>query len=144
MTGLLPRIDKRITRIPGGCWEWSGTHNTHGYGMVWFDGRMRVTHVVVYEALVGPVPDGLELDHVCENKGCCNPDPAHLEPVTHAENGRRSKYARRRREQTRCARGHEFTSDNTYVTKRGGRSCRTCMRAYQRAYWHRRRKKTAA
>lgn len=126
---LPTRITRRIRPSSSGCWEWDGAHNTHGYGSVWWEGAMRPVHVLVYEDRVGPVPPGLELDHTCNNKGCCNPD--HTEPVTHGENGRRSSYAERRREATACARGHEFTAENTYITKRGGRCCKPCRRINQ-------------
>ncbi len=64
----------------GQCWMWDGWNSGDGYGKVWFDGRAQMAHRVVYELLVGPIPDGLKLDHVCRNRGCCN--PAHVEPVT--------------------------------------------------------------
>lgn len=65
------------------CWLWErGTNG--GYGMYWFRGRNIAAHRFAYEALVGPIPEGLELDHTCRVKRCVN--PAHLEPVTHREN----------------------------------------------------------
>lgn len=85
---------------PGDCWEWTGAQN-HGYGAFGVgssrDGTQRVVraHRFAYELLVGPVPDGLELDHLCNNRGCVN--PAHLEAVTHAENKRRAGARRRAR-----------------------------------------------
>ena len=70
--------------ITGFCWLWVGPNDGRGYGKVV---RSKRAHVWVYENLVGPVPDGLELDHLCRIKACCNPD--HVEPVTHRENMRR-------------------------------------------------------
>jgi hypothetical protein len=70
----------------GFCWEWTG-RTDQGYGRVSIGGRQLRAHRVVYERLVGRVPDGLVLDHLCRNRGCVNPD--HLEPVTNEENIRR-------------------------------------------------------
>lgn len=121
----------------GPCWEWTSSH-AQGYG------RFRITeqqfvpaHRYAYELLVGRVPGGLELDHLCRNRGCVN--PAHLEPVTHRENmlrgeGVGSANARK----THCKRGHPFDETNTYVERDGHRVCRACVRDAQR------RRKTAA
>lgn len=73
--------------ISDGCWEWTAQINPNGYGSFKVDGRPRRAHRVVYEWLVGPIPAGLELDHLCFNKACVRPD--HLEPVTHKENMQR-------------------------------------------------------
>jgi hypothetical protein len=73
----------------GECWIWTGTTDRHGYGRVRPDGRSTGAHRWSYEATVGPIPEGLELDHLCNNPPCVN--PAHLEPVTHAENMRRMR-----------------------------------------------------
>lgn len=78
---LFPRIEV------GDCWVWLGNRERHGYGMVTINNKGRLVHRVLWEHLVGAIPSGLELDHLCRNPSCCNPD--HLEPVTHAENVRR-------------------------------------------------------
>lgn len=75
------------------CWEWLGSKDTTGYGRVSRDGVTRPAHRVAYEYLVGPIPGGLYIDHLCLNKGCVN--PTHMEPVTHAENIRRGWVQRR-------------------------------------------------
>lgn len=115
----------------GGCWLWQGRLNTYGYGLVWFEGKYRYVHVLSYLTLVGPIPEGLVLDHVrargCTAKNCLN--PAHLEPVTPGENALRgsgppSVNARK----THCIHGHEFTPENTRVAKDGHRRCKTCER----------------
>ena len=107
----------------GPCWIWTGQVNNKGYGLVCARGRKRAVHVVVYELTIGPVPDGLELDHVCRNTLCCRPGD-HTEPVTHAENQRRMGEAL-----THCRRaGHAYTPENTYRSPRGERRCRTCAR----------------
>ena len=107
----------------GPCWIWTGCLNKHGYGKISMGlrgGSIRGTHVVAYELLVGNVPGGLELDHLCRVRACLN--PLHLEPVTGAENMRRAMEAR-----THCDRGHLFNEANTRWY-RGHRLCRACDR----------------
>jgi hypothetical protein len=71
-----------------GCWVWNSPTLVNGYGQVRRGGRSWLAHRYIYEQTFGPVPDGLDLDHLCRNIRCVNPD--HLEPVTHAENMRRA------------------------------------------------------
>lgn len=84
MQNITERIDAR-----GVCWEWTGARSRNGYGNVKIKGRNQVAHRAVWELLVGPIPAGLQLDHLCRNKGCVMPD--HLEPVTPKENTRRGR-----------------------------------------------------
>src|SRR5207248_9136559 len=72
------------TTLPTGCWEWPGILNNDGYGRISFQGRKKSVHAVVYEHFLGPVTEGLELDHLCQNPCCANFE--HLEPVTHRIN----------------------------------------------------------
>lgn len=120
------RVLYRTALMPNGCWIWRGTTNGEGYGYVRVGATMIGVHRVTYEALVGPIPDGLHLDHV-KDRGCTSTlcvNPAHLEPVTNAENLRRGK-GNQYRGRTHCAHGHEFTEQNTHW--RGtGRVCRAC------------------
>lgn len=120
-----------------GCWLWTGAVGTGtGYGRFRMGSRVDDTvrteqaHRVSYELHVGPIPDGLHLDHLCRVRRCVNPD--HLEPVTQAENNRRgvspiAAFV----DATHCIHGHEFTPENTYRTDKG-RYCRACRRRRNR------------
>lgn len=114
-----------------GCWLWMAAKDKWGYGKFKVESRrQRVAHRVAYELVRGPVPDGLELDHLCRNPSCVNPE--HLEPVTSAENTRRSEsISTRNSRKTHCARGHEFTPENIYWERGRWRHCRTCRAAVQ-------------
>ena len=123
-----PLIDRffaqvRITSWTG-CWLWT-SYLTNGYGDIRIDSKMAAAHRVAYELAVRPIPDGLHIDHLCRNRGCCN--PAHLEAVTHYENTRRAWAL-----MTHCRRGHPFDEENTHweVNRLGNlaRRCRACSR----------------
>jgi hypothetical protein len=86
---VIDRItDKVEIDVASGCWIFTGNRNGGGYGLISVNGKGRAAHRVAYEQIIGEVPDGLELDHLCNRPACCNPD--HLEPVTHQENVRRA------------------------------------------------------
>jgi hypothetical protein len=111
---------------PNGCWEWEGS-KWKGYGRINVDGRPRGAHRVLYEAIVGPIPPGLTLDHLCRNRSCVNPD--HLEPVSMRVNTLRGiGPAAIHAAQTECIHGHPFDEANTYRKRNGSRDCRTCNR----------------
>lgn len=88
---LLSRFLAKVSKTES-CWLWCAWSTPAGYGMIKIAGRTAQAHRVSYELHVGPIPEGHEIDHLCRNRGCVN--PAHLEPVTHAENQRRSAVAR--------------------------------------------------
>ena len=107
------------------CWRWIGAGNPKGYGQIVRDGRLRQAHRVAYELAIGPIPDGLVLDHLCRNRGCIN--PLHLEPVTSKENTHRGVGTNAAK--THCPRGHEYTETNTYRwpgAPGSSRQCRAC------------------
>lgn len=129
---LLARIE--IDAVQG-CWVFQGTTATNGYGTIGAampDGTRKtfLTHRVAYEGMVGRIPAGLELDHLCRNRACCNPD--HLEPVTRSVNtlrGDSPALARQRRlSRTHCIRGHAFEGENLRFTSDGVRLCVECSR----------------
>jgi len=112
------------------CWNWTGPQ-TRGYGFIQDGAAHRYqVHRFVYEQLVGSIPDGLELDHKCRNTLCIN--PRHVEPVTHLVNVRRGNAGINNAVKTRCVHGHDFTPENTIVTKDGRRNCRICQRKLNR------------
>ncbi len=108
------------------CWLWTGALNSRGYGCWGVEGKSQLTHRLAYEALVGPIPDGLTIDHLCRVRACCN--PAHLEPVSTGENTRRAlSYPI-----TVCPSGHAYTPENTLRNSAGNRHCRVCQNARRR------------
>lgn len=121
---------------PDDCWLWTA-HKVHdGYGKFWLDGRHVLAHRVSYEWLVGPIPDGLQIDHLCRVRHCVN--PAHLEPVTQRENLLRGEtILAANAAKTHCPSGHAYDDENTCVSG-GWRYCRACNRERMRAYRARR------
>jgi hypothetical protein len=117
------------------CWLWTGMRDLQGYGYVGRGGRAggnAAAYRVAYELVVGPIPDGLHIDHLCRNPPCVNPD--HLEAVTQRENNRRAALA-----VTHCPQGHEYTPENTILRRAKHRACRICKAERDKArYWSRR------
>jgi hypothetical protein len=129
---LIPVVERILARIAideRECWAWQGA-TCFGYGVVGMGRRSdgtQQTHRALYEIVVGPVPDGMQLDHLCRNRACCNPD--HLEVVTRRENIMRGEStAAINARKTHCKRGHEFTPENVHRGPTGARQCITCTR----------------
>lgn len=115
----------------GPCWVWTDALDRDGYGNFGVDGAHLRPHRFAYELLVGPIPDGLVLDHLCRVRRCVN--PTHLEPVTPAQNtfrGRALPVINARK--THCVNGHPFDDENTIITASGKRRCRACTRKSNR------------
>lgn len=108
----------RVRYTYSACWEWTARLSDRGYAVLDIDNKTVRVHKYLWEHLHGQVPKGKELDHLCHNKCCINPN--HLEPVTHLEN-------MRRRRKTICQKGHIITIENSYDNGVGGRSCRICV-----------------
>lgn len=120
-------------KIGDDCWEWTGAKDPKGYGKVTRgrsgEGTM-LSHRAVYEFLVGKIPEGLVLDHLCRNPSCVK--PTHLEPVTQRENTVRGVGPASRSKWTSCSKGHEYTESNTHFQKNGTRACKKCHAIWER------------
>lgn len=132
VTSSLSRLWKALRPGANGCVVFTGYLDPQGYGRILHDGEKRLAHRVSWELARGPIPAGMQLDHLCKNRACVN--TRHLEVVTPRENNLRSEspsslQARR----THCIHGHQFTAENTRVI-RGHRHCRKCDARRQRAY----------
>jgi hypothetical protein len=111
----------------GPCWVWIGA-KSRGYAHLKVNGRVHKGHRWAYEHFIGLIPEGLEPDHLCRNRGCVN--PAHLEPVPHKENSLRGiSFAAENAAKTHCPKGHPYDLFNTWRGRSGKRFCRMCASA---------------
>lgn len=126
---IADRLFQRRQITAGGCWEWTGSQSRGGYGGIRIDDKLHRVHRVAYEHFVGPIAEGLQIDHLCRNRLCFNPD--HLEPVTQRVNIERGLLGAAK---THCSNGHEYTPENVAI-RRGRRRCKVCDRERSRAYY---------
>jgi hypothetical protein len=103
-----------------------------GYGVLSTVDGNRYAHRLAYELLVGPIPEGLHIDHLCRRPECVN--PAHLEPVTNVENIRRGNAGLFQASKTHCKQGHPYDEKNTLIRRSGGRACRECHRIWSNEF----------
>ncbi len=136
----------RYATLSLGCWEWTGTKDSHGYGKLRPSGTRTTTpaHAVAYQIFVGQIRTGYELHHLCENHSCVNPD--HLELVTRKEHTVRHDglVGRWNRAKTHCPKGHPYSGDNLIVYQRTSgprRHCRECVNQRTREWVARQRAK---
>lgn len=113
------------------CWLWTASQTSNGYGLFRLN-QGTTAHRAAWGLLRGSIPHALDIDHLCRNRLCVNPD--HLEPVTHSENLLRgdNKNPNGMGDRKECANGHPFAGANLFVRKDGSRGCRACRRSYQR------------
>ena len=138
----VPAIDRfrmKYDIADNGCWIWKGaTTGKSGYG-AFYAGQRITAHRFAYETFIGPVPEGLDVDHLCRNRLCVNPD--HLEPVTRRENVVRGVSPNAANAaKTHCIRGHPLTRENCYASKwPRNRECKECARLASKAKTAKRR-----
>jgi HNH endonuclease len=128
------RFWSKVLPVDGGCWIWIGAMSSSGYGSFGVrTGRGQSAHRHAYLTLVGPAGPGLDLDHLCRNRDCVNPD--HLEPVTRMENVLRGDAGKHHSSKTHCPKGHAYDEKNTRWRPdcKNSRDCRACKNAAMRA-----------
>lgn len=108
------------------CWNWTASDRGEGYGCFWFNGKNHQSHRLSYENSKGKITSELEIDHLCRNRKCVNPE--HLDAVTKRDNILRGiGIGAINSRKTHCIHGHEYTPENTYIRKnQKGRDCRQC------------------
>ncbi|HMS92380.1 MAG TPA: HNH endonuclease signature motif containing protein [Candidatus Saccharibacteria bacterium] len=124
-----------MKQYTGDCWEWDGAKSSAGYPQIRLDNTCFYLHRIIYEQTVSPIPDKYQIDHLCRNRGCINPE--HLEAVTQRENILRgSGWSGRKARQTHCKYGHELTTNNLtqYGIKTGRRLCKICKSNKNKVY----------
>jgi hypothetical protein len=125
---LLRRFVRKIDVFSDNdCLIWTGAHNYNGYGWFAVNSRQVRAHRFIYSLTNGPIPEGMDIDHLCRNRDCVN--PYHMEVVTRKENLMRGNtHARFNKDKSHCCRGHLLSGSNVRINRRGGRVCRECER----------------
>jgi predicted nucleic acid-binding Zn ribbon protein len=142
MSVLPRRVTDRLVYDPSGCLLSTGSLTTHGYAQWRIGGKTVNAHRFMYELAVGPIPDGLVMDHLCRRRNCVN--WLHVEPVTQRVNVLRGTApAAHHAVKTECPAGHPYTDENTIRTPQGWRRCRECERARTQARTERARREVA-
>lgn len=133
-TEHVARFWRRVVRNPeDGCWDWTGAGRADGYGRLMVGWKYIRAHRFAYRMLVGPIPNGLDLDHLCRNRRCVN--PAHLEPVTRRENlARGIGWSGVNGRKKACYKGHPLVMGSN-----GKRRCKTCHAASELRRYHERK-----
>lgn len=144
---LVEAFMRHVHVAAGGCWDWLEPLTDEGYGrLFWPPGNQitkRMAHTVSYELFKGPIPAGMEPDHLCRQRCCVNPE--HLEAVTHKVNVHRGIGPTAiNAAKTTCPNGHPLSGENLVPWAKNGRECRTCHKSYMRAYMRNRRRKVAS
>jgi hypothetical protein len=142
------RLAAGLVRMPNGCLEWTGHKVPKGYGQIGYDSKVVSTHRLAWELVNGPIPDGLNVLHHCDNPPCCETQPTegypdgHLFLGTKADNNADMRAKGRARgnttRKTHCPANHHYDEANTYIDKNGYQHCRTCHRDAVNASNHQR------
>ena len=137
---LLSRFLDKVSPEPNtGCWLWHGSCDGKGYGRIAYEGRSFPAHRASHILFKGPIPNGLQIDHLCRQPGCVNPE--HIEAVTaRVNNMRGDSVAVKASKATHCPQGHPYSGDNLgRRTTRNERFCKTCKRQQDKDYYYRRK-----
>ncbi len=127
MVSRLQRFDSHVgVNLDSDCWLWAGATLPHGYGQFRDGDKVWKAHRWSYTYAKGPIPNGLQLDHLCRVRNCVNPD--HLEPVTAKENSMRGDTGKNNADKTHCPHGHLYSGDNLYIRPDKARACNICKR----------------
>jgi len=129
------RLAAGLVRMPNGCLEWTRSRNKQGYGGIRFEGKVVKTHRLAWILANGPIPDGLDVLHHCDNPPCCDVEGClFLGTVADNNADRDAKGRNYWRKRSHCASGHLFDADNTTMTPDGKRRCRACGKDRSQRY----------
>ena len=129
---FMEKVERPLANHPTGCWIWLGQcENRNGrraYGRFWYEESNVMAHRFAYEVIAGKkIPEGYQIDHICRNPSCVNPD--HLQAVTQLENTMRTRNPMAiNARKTHCIRGHILEGKNVYISNVGTRKCLTCVK----------------